>query len=41
VTQPVLNVLGASTVSRFAEGAELIQSWFPDAERLSIPDAGQ
>ena len=40
VTQPVLNVLGASTVSRFAEGAELIQSWFPHAEPLSIPDAG-
>ncbi|HWL49888.1 MAG TPA: alpha/beta hydrolase [Acidimicrobiia bacterium] len=40
VTQPVLNVLGASTVSRFAEGAELIQSWFPHAERLSIPDSG-
>jgi len=40
MTQPVLNVLGDSTVSRFAEGAELIQSWFPDAERLTIPDAG-
>ena len=40
VTQPVLNVLAANTVSRFVEGAELIQSWFPQAERLSIPDAG-
>jgi pimeloyl-ACP methyl ester carboxylesterase len=40
VTQPVLNVLAAKTVSRFVEGAELIQSWFPQAERLSIPDAG-
>jgi pimeloyl-ACP methyl ester carboxylesterase len=40
VTQPVLNVLAANTVSRFVEGAELIQSWFPQAERLPIPDAG-
>jgi pimeloyl-ACP methyl ester carboxylesterase len=40
VTQPVLNVLAANTVSRFAEGAELIQSWFPDAERMLVPDAG-
>ncbi len=40
VTQPVLNVLAANTVSRFVEGAELIQSWFPQAERVSIPDAG-
>jgi pimeloyl-ACP methyl ester carboxylesterase len=40
VTQPVLNVLGARSVSRFAEGSELIQSWFPRAQRLSVPDAG-
>jgi pimeloyl-ACP methyl ester carboxylesterase len=40
VTQPVLNVVAAGTVSRFVEGAELIQSWFPDAERMSVPDAG-
>ena len=40
VTQHVLNVLAANTVSRFVEGAELIQSWFPQAERFSIPDAG-
>ena len=40
VTQPVLNVLAANTVSRFVEGAELIQSWFSQAERVSIPDAG-
>ena len=25
---------------RFAEAAELVQSWFPDAERLTVPDAG-
>jgi pimeloyl-ACP methyl ester carboxylesterase len=40
VTQPVLNVLGAQSVPRFVEGSELIQSWFPQAERLSVPDAG-
>jgi pimeloyl-ACP methyl ester carboxylesterase len=27
-------------VSRFVEAAELVQSWFPDAERLSVPGAG-
>ncbi len=40
VTQPVLNVLGAQSVPRFVEGNELIQSWFPRAQRLSVPDAG-
>lgn len=40
VTQPVLNVLGAESASRFAEGSELVQSWFPQAERLSVPDTG-
>ena len=40
VTQPVLNVLGAQSAPRFVEGSELIQSWFPRAQRLSVPDAG-
>jgi pimeloyl-ACP methyl ester carboxylesterase len=40
VTQPVLNVLGAQSVPRFVEGSELVQSWFPDAQRLLVPDAG-
>ena len=40
VTQPVLNVLGTESVPRFVEGSELVQSWFPRAERLSVPDAG-
>ncbi len=40
VTQPVLNVLGTESVSRFVVGADLVQSWFPHAERLSVPDAG-
>lgn len=40
VTQPVLNVLGARSAPRFVQGSELIQSWLPQAERLSVPDAG-
>jgi pimeloyl-ACP methyl ester carboxylesterase len=40
VTQPVLNVIGANTVSRFVEGGALVQSWLPHAERLTVPAAG-
>ncbi len=40
VVVPVLNVLGPESVGRFVEGSELIQSWFPQAERLSVPGAG-
>jgi pimeloyl-ACP methyl ester carboxylesterase len=40
VTQPVLNVLGTDSAPRFVEGAELVQSWFPHAERLSVPRSG-
>ena len=40
VSQPVLNVLGARSAPRFVEGSELVQSWFPHAERYSVPDAG-
>jgi pimeloyl-ACP methyl ester carboxylesterase len=40
VTQPVLNVVGANSVPRFVEGSALVQSWFPNAERLTIPAAG-
>lgn len=40
VTQPVLNVLGAQSAPRFVEGSDLIQSWFPRAQRLWVPDAG-
>ena len=36
----MLNVLGTESVQRFVEGAALVQSWFPRAERLSVPDAG-
>src|SRR5262245_33857689 len=40
VTQPVLNVVGELSVPRFAEGADLVQSWFPDAELYVLPAAG-
>ncbi|HET9602545.1 MAG TPA: alpha/beta hydrolase [Acidimicrobiales bacterium] len=40
ITQPVLNVVGAESAERFVEGSELVQSWFPRAERLSVPGAG-
>jgi pimeloyl-ACP methyl ester carboxylesterase len=40
VTQPVLNVVGELSVPRFAEAAERVQGWFPDAERFVLPRAG-
>jgi pimeloyl-ACP methyl ester carboxylesterase len=40
ITCPVLNVLGAGSAQRFVEGAELVQSWFPEAEHLTVPEAG-
>lgn len=40
VTQPVLNVIGEASVERFVEGGALVQSWFPQAERLVVPNAG-
>jgi pimeloyl-ACP methyl ester carboxylesterase len=40
ITAPVLNVVGAESVPRFKEGGELVQSWFPQAERLTVPRAG-
>jgi pimeloyl-ACP methyl ester carboxylesterase len=40
VTQPVLNVLGTESAQRFVEASALVQSWFPQAERLSVPAAG-
>jgi pimeloyl-ACP methyl ester carboxylesterase len=39
VRQPVLNVLGTESEPRFVEGSELVQCWFPAAERLSVPRA--
>ena len=40
ITQPVLNVLGTESAPRFVEGSELVQSWFPWAERFSVPAVG-
>jgi pimeloyl-ACP methyl ester carboxylesterase len=40
LTQPVLNVVGADSVARFVEGSALVQTWFPHAERLTVPAAG-
>jgi pimeloyl-ACP methyl ester carboxylesterase len=40
VAQPVLNAVGADSVRRFVEGGDVVQSWFPDAERVTIPAAG-
>jgi pimeloyl-ACP methyl ester carboxylesterase len=40
ITQPVLNVIGAESVPRFVEGGQLVQSWFPQAERFVLPNAG-
>ncbi len=40
VTQPILNVTGQDTVPRFVEGGRLVQSWFPRAEPLVVPNAG-
>jgi pimeloyl-ACP methyl ester carboxylesterase len=40
ITQPLLNVLGAESAKRFVEGSEHVQSWFPQAERFTVPDAG-
>jgi pimeloyl-ACP methyl ester carboxylesterase len=38
--QPILNVVGAETVARFRDGAELIQSWYPESLRYELPGAG-
>ncbi|PQP22626.1 alpha/beta hydrolase [Rhodococcus opacus] len=40
ITRPVLNVLGAESAPRFVDGSELVQRWFPRAERLTAPGAG-
>ena len=40
MAQPVLNVAGARTAPRFVEGADLLQGWFPKAERFTLPGAG-
>ena len=40
VDPPILNVLGAESVARFVQAAEIIQSLFPHANRYVLPGAG-
>jgi pimeloyl-ACP methyl ester carboxylesterase len=40
ITQPILNGRGADTAERFVEASDLVQTWFPRAERFVVPDAG-
>ena len=39
ISAPVLNVVGARSKPGFVHGAETVQSWFPHAERFTLPDA--
>ena len=39
VTQPVLDVTGAESAPRFAQGSALVRSWFPQAEHFVVPEA--
>ena len=36
----MLNVLGTRSAPPFVASSEVLQSWCPHAERLSVPDAG-
>jgi pimeloyl-ACP methyl ester carboxylesterase len=40
VSQPVINVVGERSVERFRTTADLLQSWWPHAERFDVPGAG-
>jgi pimeloyl-ACP methyl ester carboxylesterase len=40
VHRPILNVLGADSVARFVQSAEIIQTLFPHARRYVLPGAG-
>jgi pimeloyl-ACP methyl ester carboxylesterase len=39
INTPVLNVVGACTKPGFVSGADTVQSWFPHAERFTLPQA--
>ena len=39
VKAPVLNVVGERSKPGFVEGAQAVQTWFPRAERFTLPDA--
>lgn len=40
VSQPVLSVLGAESERLFVEGADLLRSWLPEVEDLTVEGAG-
>jgi pimeloyl-ACP methyl ester carboxylesterase len=40
ISQPVLSVLGTQSERLFAEGRELLHSWFPQAEDLTVEEVG-
>jgi pimeloyl-ACP methyl ester carboxylesterase len=40
IRAPVLNVGGSDSVDRFVQVGDVVQSWFPHAERLTVPDVG-
>lgn len=40
ISQPVLSVLGTQTERLFMEGHDLLHSWFPQAEDLTVEDVG-
>lgn len=40
ISQPVLSVLGTETDELFAEGRELLRSWFPQIEECTIEGVG-
>ena len=39
IAAPVLNVVGERSEPGFVHGADTVQSWFPDAQRFTLPDA--
>jgi pimeloyl-ACP methyl ester carboxylesterase len=40
VTAPILNVRGTDSAPRFVEASDLVQTWFPDAEQLTVAETG-
>jgi pimeloyl-ACP methyl ester carboxylesterase len=40
ISQPVLSVLGTESERLFAEGADLLRSWFPQMDELTLQGAG-
>jgi len=40
ISQPVLSVLGTKSERLFVEGAELLRSWFPQIDELTLEGAG-